>query len=532
MSDAAAEYRRVQTAYEQPTLTLVHQKHAVTVLTCFRTLFSTENPTAPTARMHDQVDQILADLRLADLPNVPTMNGRDACQKWVKDGWLLRLLDDSNDEVYQLTSHALDGLRTVDRLTKDRSVSLSQHLISGLVRHLRDFAATLSPDKTAYVNNLLSEMARIDAEIKRVRDENGDLHESSDDDIVQGVVELQRFLAELPGDFTRVVESYREFEHDTIAEFRAEAVSSGEAVRRYLAHAEQLPTASAAGRGFNGALELLRDDALLDEVNRYISTLLDSERATFLLSADERAEVRNTVKLIDDGLKRVLEQRSKVSRALHDYITSHDVDSNYELATTLRELEVEMRIWMQTAGPRAKAPLPLLPGKPDIQHLKTKLYDPADDLPPPPLEKIVPPDTLSRLSLADMRARGGPSHAALREQLAGKFESGGGVESLAELFNTLPDDLRRPVEILGVLPLARRSGLAPSGEIEVFESVRSDGSRRRFNVPAYAQPRTRDPSADHPGYVGTEPLADATLDAGDPGASGAFNRSSASENDR
>jgi hypothetical protein len=484
MADVASEFRRVQTAYAQPTLRLLS-----------RLMFSVEKPTVPTARMHDQVDVLLGDMRREGLPNIPTGNGRDTCLRWMTDGWLLRLPDDDGNEVYSLSSAAQDGLRTVERLTKDRSISLSSHLIAGLVRHLRDFAATVAPDVTEYVANLQTEKARIQAEINRVLD-GGSLEEASDDDIVQGVAELQRYLNELPGDFTRVVESYREFEHDTITLFRSESVASGEAVRRYLEYVQQLSTASPAGRGFEGALQLLRDPEMLDQVNRHITTLLESPRATSLLFAEERSQVRNSVMLIRDGLKRVLEQRSKVSRTLHDYISSHDVERDHELASTLRMLEGELSTWMETAGPRAKAPMQLLPGKPDIEHLRTKMYDPADDEPPLPLTVVRTPEFVGGMSLAELRARGGPSHASLREKLSSEF--GAGVESLARLFHALPTDLRRPVEILGVLPLARRSGLQPTGRTEVYETLRPDGSRRLLNVPHYAHPTT---GASVPGLV-------------------------------
>lgn len=483
MTDVTAEFRRVQSAYTQPTLLLVSRKSSPAVIAVFRSMFSTEKPNVPTARMHDQVNGLLDDLRRAGLPDVPDLNGRDACKKWMNDGWLNRTTDANGDEVYSLTANALDGLRTVDRLTKDRSVSLSSHLIAGLIRHLRDFSASISPDTGEYITSLTAEKAHIQAEIDRVLD-GGAVEEASEDEIIQGFTELQRFLAELPSDFSRVSESYRDFEVKLIAEFRTESLATGEAVRRYLAHVQNLATSSAAGRGFEGALELLRDPELLDQVNRYISTLLSDERALALLNVEERSQVQNAVLLIREGLKQVLERRARVSRTLNDYITSHDVERDHELAETLRSLESAAREWMQTAGPRAKAPMDLLPGKLDVQHLRTKLYDPANDEPPLPVTRVEKPDRVGNVSLAELRARGGPSHAALREELEAYL--GVPVESLAGLFHSLPKDLRRPVEVVGLLPLARRSGLEPTGEVEVYETLRPDGSRRLLDVPRYA----------------------------------------------
>jgi hypothetical protein len=98
-----------------------------------------------------------------------------------------------------------------------------------------------------------------------------------------------------------------------------------------------------------------------------------------------------------------------VSRTLHDYITSHDVERDHELAATLRALEGEAHTWMQTAGPRAKAPLVLLPGKSEIQHLRTKMYGPADDESQPPLTRAEAPPNVGGLTFAELRARGGPT---------------------------------------------------------------------------------------------------------------------------
>src|SRR5204863_3882979 len=114
---------------------------------------------------------------------------------------------------------------------------------------------------------------------------------------------------------------------------------------------------------------------------------------------------------------------------LHDYVSSHDVERDYELAATLRTLEGELQTWLATAGPRAKAPLPLLPGKPDIDHLKTKMYDPADDEPPLPLAEIETPASVAGMSRAELRARGGPSHASLAEELTAKLAAEDGVDS-------------------------------------------------------------------------------------------------------
>lgn len=487
MSDITMQYRRMLTAYEQPTLALLAKDTAIPTLTVLRSMFSNEQVTVPAVRMHDQVADLMGELRMGSVPDVPKGNGRELCQAWVRVSWLIRTTDEGGNEVYSLSSAAQDALRSVEQLTKDRTISLNGHRIANFVRHLQRFASQVAPDRT-------TQIALLDAEINRLKEEKtrllagGNIAEVTDDEILQGFSETQTYLVDLPSDFTRVVEAYREFEAATIAKFRTEQLTTGEAIKSYMDHVEHLGTASAAGRGFEGALELLKDSALLDQVQRYIAALLDDPRAAQLLTSAERQAVRNSVGLIRDGMDRVLHQRGSVSKTLHEYISSHDVERDHELAATLRALEHELHAWMQSAGPRSKAPVDLLPGKFEVKHLRTKFYDPADDLTPLPLIDFQGNPEGARLTIEQLRGRGGPSHAALREELSARLE-GGNFESVAELFHDLPDALRRPVELLALLPLARRYGLEPNDRTEVFETLRQDGTTRHLSVPRYTTAR-------------------------------------------
>ncbi|MGH3303608.1 MAG: DUF3375 family protein [Streptosporangiaceae bacterium] len=82
MSDITAQYRRLLTAYEQPTLALLAKDTAIPTLTVLRAMFSNEQPTVPAVRMHDQVAVLMGELRNAGIPDVPAGNGRDLCRVW------------------------------------------------------------------------------------------------------------------------------------------------------------------------------------------------------------------------------------------------------------------------------------------------------------------------------------------------------------------------------------------------------------------------------------------------------------------
>lgn len=481
MTDINAEVSRVQDAYAQPTLKLLGKTTAPVIVAIFRTVFSRETQTISAARLHDRVEILLAELRQAvDPKQLPGRTGKDLCQQWMRDQWLIRTTDESGIEVYTLTSHTQQALRLVESLTRDRAANLSEHRIATIMNHLRRFNSEVNPDRAERIAILNEELARITMERDRLLD-GGDLGAVSDDRLLEGFVEAQQLLGGLPGDFSRVVEAFTRFRTSKIEQFNREDVTSGQVVREYLSHADSLTT-TPEGRAFAGAFQLLRDDDQLARLRSDIDALLTHPRTADILNATERAELAATVSMINDGLKRVLDQRARVSSALRDYLTRHDVSRDRELASVLRRLEIELTIWMQTAGPRARIPVELI-RRLEVSHLRERFYDPAEDVALTPLTESGGTGTAP--TLEELRLRGGPSHLELRSALETALAGADDV-TLALVFNALPDGLRQPVEVLGLFPLTHTHGLADTGMTEVLDTVRPDGSRRRLRVPQYA----------------------------------------------
>lgn len=105
MSEALGEYARVRSAFDQPTLTLLHRSGASMTVTLFRCCFSNEVTSVPAARMHQMLDNLLDDLRVGGVPGVPESTGRELCAAWVRGQWLVRAPGDDG-EVHSLTSFA------------------------------------------------------------------------------------------------------------------------------------------------------------------------------------------------------------------------------------------------------------------------------------------------------------------------------------------------------------------------------------------------------------------------------------------
>ena len=145
MSGIAGELARVMGAFAQPTLTLLHQRQAPVVITIFRAAFGRNNKPIPTARLHAQVEEHLAEIRLAGETDVPSGSGREICQRWMRGQWLVRSLDETGHEVYSLTSHAQQALELVKNLARDRA-TLSEHRIA--TSSARSGASTPRPTRT------------------------------------------------------------------------------------------------------------------------------------------------------------------------------------------------------------------------------------------------------------------------------------------------------------------------------------------------------------------------------------------------
>jgi hypothetical protein len=493
MSEIAGELVRVKGAFAQPTLTLLHQRQAPVVITIFRAAFGRNNKPIPTARLHAQVEEHLASIRMTGETEVPTGNGRDLCHRWMRGQWLVRSLDEAGHEVYTLTSHAQQALELVKNLARDRA-TLSEHRIATILGSVRRFNAEANPDRTSRVTILNAEIARLQAERDRLVD-GAELVSATEDYMLEGFTELLSLISALPSDFARVEERFATIRTEILAAFRAEDRPAGDVIDDYLARADALMTATHEGRAFEGAFALLRDDALVTQLREDLTALLDHPLSDGILSDADRAELQGTVRLVRDGLDRVLAQRSRVTATLKEYIVSHDAARDRELEQTLRQVESELMSWMATTGPRATHDVPLLPARAGVDHLRERFHDPADDVLPERISAAAPDDA-PPVSLEALLAQGGPRLSQLRRRLDEALSSLLPAGSLGELFDRLEPSLRRPVEIFGLLHLAADRDWGSESELERFDALRPDGTRRSFAVP-----RTPLPDPDRPERV-------------------------------
>lgn len=478
VSEISGELARVSDAFEQPTLSLLHQRQAPVVVAILNTCFSREMRLVSTARLHVLVEGLLAEMATSGRADVPSGTGRDMCLRWTNAQWLIRSTASDGGEVYSLTSHAQQALDFIANLRQERT-GLSEHRIANIVATARRINRESNPDRQLRIAILDAEITQLTVERDRL-EAGGEIKPMTEDRMLEGFDELLSLVSQLPSDFKRVEEAFRTVRGEILDDFRAERRVPGEVIDRYLERIDQLITATPEGRAFEGAFALLRDDDLLSQLRTDVSALIE-QGESFLMEGD-RQGLRGIVPLMRQGLDAVLDQRSRTTEVLRTYITTRDAAKDRELDRVLRSLDGAVSTWLEMAGPRETVPVSLLPGEMALEHLRERFYDPSDDV---PLRQLPDGDDDERpegLSIEELRRYGGPRMAELHAALE-EAKGRPGEWSLGELFSELPDELRRPVDALGLLHLAINSDeLMKSDETETYLTIRPDGSTRMFHV--------------------------------------------------
>jgi len=481
VSEIRGELARVSGAFEQPTLSLLSQRQAPVVVAVLNTCFSREMRLVPTARLHILVEDLLAEIATSGISDVPSGTGREVCLRWTNSQWLIRSTASDGSEVYSLTSHAQQALDFIANLRQERT-GLSEHRIANIVATARRINRESNPDRQSRISILDAEITQLTVERDRL-EAGGEVAAMTEDRMIEGFGELLSLVSQLPADFKRVEEAFRMVRGEILDDFRAERRVPGEVIDRYLQRIDQLITATPEGRAFDGAFALLRDDDLLGQLRKDVGALIE-QGESFLMDND-RQGLRGIVPLMRQGLDAVLDQRSRITEVLRAYITTRDAAKDRELDRVLRSLEGATSLWLAMAGPRETVPVALLSGEMSLEHLRERFYDPADDVPLAEIPDDQDEEIPIGLSLEELKRYGGPRMAELHTALEGA-KGRAGDWSLGELFSELPDELRRPVDVLGLLHLATNSEeLMRTADVETYFAIRPDGSTRMFQVPLF-----------------------------------------------
>ncbi|WP_066518829.1 DUF3375 family protein [Curtobacterium ammoniigenes] len=485
MTDVDLQFGRVRAVLERPTLRLMTRPTAAAVIAVFRAVFERDVQYVPAERMHLQVDEHIARLARAGarVPAAAEVGenegpiGRALCREWVAAQWLVRSNSPDGDEQYSLTSHALEAMSLIDALAADRAL-ISESRLTMIVDAVHRWAQQATPDREARLRHLDAQIAELTAERQRVA-AGAELVAADDQRMRDGYANLVDLIRQLPGDFKRVEEALEAMHRTIVEAFRTDARPIAEVLDDYLLRTDRLMESTPEGRAFEGAFELLRDDALLAQLRDDITTILEHPFAA-ALSAAERRAFRNTVAILRQGVEDVLVQRRRLTATLRDQIVAHDVIADRELDAVLRSINRRLADWNAAGSSRRRIPLTLLPAATATPHLRERLYDTDADAVPPPIDDLDDDDMyLEPVDVDSLRQFGGPLLDVLRAALEGS------APSSATAFNDLPDPERRPVELFGLAHLLTGLDDFERGdELAPHLTVRPDGTVVTFDMPS------------------------------------------------
>lgn len=476
MSSVPRDVARLERARQGAALSLVRSPWASIIVAILREAFSQDTKQVRAERLHVQVETYIAELRDAGHEVPAQDDGRALCLSWMHSQWLRRVPQEDGGEAYEVTSHALAAMQMHEGLSRDRAL-LSESRLTTILDAVHRWAVEADPDETTRIAALDAEISRLTAERDRIAG-GGAVTAADDERMQEGYGDLIDLIDQLPGDFRRVEESLDAIHEQMVRDFRADERPKGEVLGEYLAASSHLASQTREGRAFEGALTVLSDENLLEAFREDLRAIMAHPFARDL-TAEERAGFVAADAVLRRGLRDVQMRQRRASQSLAEYLSSYSSGSERELTRTLRALEQELGVWMETARPRDAVPMEWMPARLDIDHLRTRFHDPAAQAPAPKLDDVSD-QRPEALVLGDVRRQGGPLLGEVHERIVRSLEAGA---SLASAFDALPDELRRPVELFGLAYLASRGEIdAPGGG--VVRAVRPDGSTRTFTLPA------------------------------------------------
>lgn len=481
MSKVVAEHGRARDVLARAALRMLDGKWAAFRIAVFRSSFSRERRTVAADLLHQQVDTYMSELIRDGKDVPPSANGRGLCNQWVDDEWLFRDSTDDGTVFYSLTSGALEALDWVQEMARDR-VLVSESRLQTILHEVRRWALEASPDAGRRIALLDEQIRKLVAERKYLAT-GGEVATASVDTMLGAYTNLLDLISQLPSDFKRVEEAMLDMHRKFLIDFRNDdRPGLGQMMDDFLARYDRLVMDTPEGRAFDSAFVLLSDEVLLAELQDNLRVILEHPAAEVLDTGDVR-EIRGAEPALRRGTADVLAQLRRVNETFGEQIVNRNVLEERELDRVLRGIERELARWMEHTGPRTTVPLELLPPTLKVGHLRERPWDPSTAVPPPPLSRE-PQEPVTPPSAEELRAMGGPALDDLRAAVVEAF-LGGDIDTVGELFNTLPDELRRPVEILGLLHVVSPTGAFDAhAEAEVFEAIRPNGEHRNFLVPA------------------------------------------------
>lgn len=488
MSDVVRRLRTMREVMQKPTFGLFRKRSPEVALAILESAFPDSDAVVDADVLHSRFDALLDEL-VASGVKVPQrrdgvdeyrITGRELCREFLDDELLGRPADSDG---YLLTPAAVQAHEIVGRMRVDRPLANSSRL-NAILQAARELSRLATVDRASRLAQLDSDIvaarARVD-ELVTERDRiagGGEIEAADYGALIESYTHLDDLVRRLPTDLARVRESIDVEHRRTIAELRADERSTGQAVIDHLDKTGTLLLDTPEGQAFQGVRELLADPTRLASLRVDLDAILSHAVFQEALRPDEQDALAHTPGRLRLNMGLVQDKLDRAMSTLSGYIVSRGLVSERELGRILNDLSTALAAILERT-PRAVIDLDVLPEGIELAYLRERfdlsIAEPdPQDLADTWAEQPHPP------SLAELVALGGPRPETVHHVVDELAQRPGA--SLGEVFNGLPVEFRRPVELWGLWQAAASSGFdfGSCGDTEEFHVVRPDGSTATF----------------------------------------------------
>ncbi|MDQ6958921.1 MAG: DUF3375 domain-containing protein [Mariprofundaceae bacterium] len=320
-----ARFRRLHK--EHVSWRLLHAKNAPLILAFVADLFEDTNEIA-FARAKVALDSELELWREQELLD-SEVNASAYLRQWIQAGWLREL-----DDQLSKTDACEVALRFCWQLEQRESNATGSHL--RIVQDaVRDLSVAINPDPKERIALLEMRQAELQRELDALH--AGIVHELSETEQRERIIEVYQLAAVLTGDFRRLEDDIRKIDQKLRVQMIESDGKRGEVISNLLEQ-EQLLADSDAGRAFQGFFQLLCDQNRSTELREQLRTIL-SRPAAQHLSEKQTRFLGKLMRELSRESERVFQVRRRTEENLRQFIESGAASEMRAVDRLLSQLE-------------------------------------------------------------------------------------------------------------------------------------------------------------------------------------------------
>ena len=257
------------------------------------------------------------------------VNASTYLRQWIQAGWLREL-----DDFVSKTDACEVALRFCRQLEQRESNATASHL--RIVQDtVRDLSVAISPDPNERISLLEARKAEIQHELDELS--AGIVHELSEAEQRERIIEIYQLAAVLTGDFRRVEDEIRQIDQTLRVQMIESGGSRGEVILNLLEQ-EQLLADSDAGRAFDGFFHLLCDQNRSTEFREQLKAIL-SRPAAQHLSEQQARFLGKLMRELSRESERVFQVRRRTEENLRQFVESGAASEMRAVDRLLGQLE-------------------------------------------------------------------------------------------------------------------------------------------------------------------------------------------------